>query len=53
MGRLIVVCVVLVLFAAAVLGQTPAPDCNELKTRLERAETKLKDWSELARYRAS
>ena len=52
MSRLMVVCVVL--FAgASVAGQTaaPTPDCAEMKTRLERAETRLNDWPALARYR--
>lgn len=52
--RLIVVGVVMVLCGASALaqtaGQTPAPDCTELKTRLERAEAKLNDWPALARY---
>ena len=47
MGRLIVVCVVLVLSGVSVFGQ----DCTELKTRLDRAEARLKDWPALARYR--
>ena len=51
MVRVIVVCAVLVLSGAAALAQTPAQDCSELKTRLERAETKLNDWPALARYR--
>jgi lysophospholipase L1-like esterase len=55
MVRLIVVCAVLVLPATASLGQTPVTtpntECTELKTRLDRAETKLSDWPALARYR--
>ena len=54
MVRLFVVWMVLLLSGVSIIGQTPsptpAPDCTELKTRLERAETKLNDWPELARY---
>jgi lysophospholipase L1-like esterase len=54
MVRLFVVWVVLLLSGVSIIGQTPSPtptlDCTELKTRLERAETKLNDWPELARY---
>lgn len=46
MGRVIVVCVVLVLSAVIAVAQ----ECDELKTRLDRAETRLKDWPALARY---
>ena len=46
MVRLIVFSVVL-LFSASINGQ----DCAELKTRLDRAETKLNDWAALKRYR--
>ena len=46
MGRLIVVCVLLVLSGVSVIAQ----DCEEMKTRLDRAETRLKDWPALARY---
>src|SRR5258705_9644949 len=53
--RLIVVCAVLLLSEASTLGQTPvqtpSPEYTELKTRLDRAETKLNDWPALARYR--
>jgi lysophospholipase L1-like esterase len=31
-------------------AQAPAPDCGEMKTRLDRAEARLKDWPALARY---
>ena len=48
-GRLIAVIVVLVC-AGFTLGQTPSPDCAEMKTRLDRAEARLKDWPALARY---
>jgi len=58
MGRVVLVCVALVLSGVAVFGQgttpvTPAlpPECGELKTRLDRAETRLSDWPALARYR--
>jgi lysophospholipase L1-like esterase len=53
MGRLMVVLVVLFLAGVPVVGQTvaPTPDCAEMKTRLERAETRLNDWPALARYR--
>ena len=47
MGRVIVVCVMLVLSGVMAVAQ----DCDELKTRLDRAETRLKDWPALARYR--
>ena len=30
---------------------TPSTDCTEMKTRLDRAETKLRDWPALDRYR--
>ena len=53
--RLMGCCVVMVLCGLSAVGQTagtvPAPDCTEMKTRLERAETKLSDWPALARYR--
>ena len=51
MGRVVLVCAVLVLTSASILGQTTPPECGELKTRLDRAETKLSDWPALARYR--
>ena len=47
MGRVIVVWVIVVLGGVSALGQ----DCNELKTRLDRAESRLRDWPALARYR--
>jgi lysophospholipase L1-like esterase len=46
MGRVIVGCLVLVLSGIAAFGQ----ECDEMKTRLDRAETRLKDWPALARY---
>lgn len=52
MGRLMLGWVVLFLAGVVTFGQTaPAPDCAEMKTRLERAETKLNDWPAFARYR--
>ena len=59
MSKAIFVCAVLVLSGVATLGQGTAPvvapavppECGEMKTRLERAETKLSDWPALARYR--
>lgn len=52
MGRLMMMCVVLFLVGLPVVGQTaaPTPDCAEMKTRLERAETRLNDWPALKRY---
>jgi lysophospholipase L1-like esterase len=53
MVRFIVFCLILFSSVATTFGQeTPAVavDCNELKTRLERAETKLNDWPALRRY---
>src|SRR5215207_9075159 len=50
-GKLIGVFGVLILSCGFTLAQAPAPDCAEMKTRLERAETKLNDWPALARYR--
>ena len=42
---------VLVLVATTVKAQTvPSDPCAELKTRAERAETRLKDWPALGRY---
>ena len=51
-GRWIGLWVILMLAGVAV-GQTPAAgsDCADIKTRLDRAETRLKDWPALARYR--
>src|ERR1044072_6283017 len=49
----IMICAVLAFSSAVAVGQTPtpSPDCGEMKTRLERAETRLNDWPALARYR--
>ncbi len=46
----ILICAALIWSGLAV-GQTPTPDCGEMKTRLDRAETRLNDWPALARYR--
>ena len=53
MGSVIVVCAMLVLCGMTAAAQTPSPtpDCAELKTRLERAETRVNDWPALGRYR--
>jgi lysophospholipase L1-like esterase len=53
MGRVIFVSAVLLFFRIGLMAQTPAPAdaCAELKTRLDRAETRLNDWPALARYR--
>ena len=45
-----VICAVL-LSCGFTLAQVTAPDCSEMKTRLDRAETRLNDWPALARYR--
>ena len=53
--RLILGFVVCLVCAVPALGQTtasvPNADCAEMKTRLERAETRLNDWPALGRYR--
>ncbi len=56
MLRLIICSILLALFATSATAQTetptPSPDpCAELKTRVDRAETRLRDWPALARYR--
>src|ERR1044072_2824131 len=57
MRRVVFVWAVLILSGVAVMGQTAAPaavlpaECVEMKTRLDRAETRLSDWPALARYR--
>ena len=57
MAKVVLVCAVLVLSGVAVMGQAAAivpavpSECVEMKTRLDRAETKLSDWPALARYR--
>jgi lysophospholipase L1-like esterase len=52
-ARLLLVWLVLVCAAMVAEAQvaTPSPDCGEMKTRLDRAESKLNDWPALARYR--
>jgi lysophospholipase L1-like esterase len=54
-ARLVGVFVVVIWACGFAFGQapvaTPSPDCGEMKTRLERAETRLNDWPALARYR--
>jgi lysophospholipase L1-like esterase len=49
----ILICVVLAFSSGVAIGQTPtpSPDCGEMKTRLDRAQTTLNDWPALARYR--
>ncbi len=54
MSRFILGCSFLFLIVPLCVAQTTSPpsgDCAELKTRFERAETTLKDWPALARYR--
>src|SRR5437868_4694421 len=41
---------VLLFFCRTISGQPTATDCTEVKTQLSRAETKLNDWPQLARY---
>ena len=54
MLRLITCSTLVLLFVFTASAQTPTPSpsdpCAELKTRAERAETRLKDWPALARY---
>lgn len=53
MFRIVTLLFALVLLSAVAQAQSvaPTPDpCAELKTRAERAETRLKDWPALARY---
>ena len=53
--RFSIICVMLICAFELAAGQTPvatpSPDCGEMKTRLDRAETRLNDWPALARYR--
>lgn len=53
-GRLVWIFVVVIWSCGFAFGQapaaTPSPDCAEMKTRLDRAEARLKDWPALARY---
>jgi lysophospholipase L1-like esterase len=46
----ILICAVLAFSSGVSFGQS-TPDCAEMKTRLDRAETRLNDWPALARYR--
>ena len=48
----IMICVILAFSCGFTFAQTltPSPDCAEMKTRADRAETRLKDWPALARY---
>lgn len=47
------ICVVAFLaFGAYAQTATPTPTCDEFKTRAERAENRLRDWQNLARYSA-
>jgi len=50
-SRLIVVSVLIALGFTVGRAQTVTNDCAEVKTQLTRAETRLKDWPALARYR--
>jgi len=53
MFRLLSAMLVLLFVSIAALAQTTATSsdpCAELKTRADRAETRLKDWPQLARY---
>lgn len=53
MCRFILCCSSVFLLGSLCMAQTPsqaATDCAELKTRAERAETRLKDWPALGRY---
>jgi lysophospholipase L1-like esterase len=52
-ARLVGVFVVVIWACGFAFGQVaaPSPDCGEMKTRLDRAETRLNDWPALARYR--
>src|ERR1044072_285254 len=44
------IAIVLSMFAC-VAAQPSATDCTEVKTQLTRAQTRLNDWPQLARYR--
>jgi len=53
MFRLLSVSLIILVLSIAGSAQAPATSsdpCAELKTRAERAETRLKDWPQLARY---
>jgi lysophospholipase L1-like esterase len=51
-NRLLGLFIALIFSCSFAIGQTSTPDCAEMKTRLDRAETRLKDWPALARYGA-
>src|ERR1700686_4727839 len=57
MKRCLTLCLFLIACAAIASAQTPTPSptpvdpCAEITTRAARAETRLKDWPALARYR--
>ena len=50
-SRLILVSALIALRFTVGCAQTATNDCAEIKTQLTRAETRLKDWPALARYR--
>lgn len=56
MLRPIICCLVIAICGASISAQTPTPSpspdpCAEVKTRADRAETRLRDWPAVARYR--
>src|SRR5262245_40231918 len=57
MNRLLVIVCILIASSAIALAQTASPSsnptdpCAEMTTRVTRAENRLKDWPQLARYR--
>jgi len=51
MIRLLVAVAIVLAAFACVAAQPPATDCAEVKTQLMRAQTRLNDWPQLARYR--
>ena len=50
MSRLFILIAMLLGVVACAAGQPGANDCTEVKTRLVRAQTRLNDWPQLARY---
>jgi len=50
MLKAFILIVAALIWPSLAVGQTPSPDCAEMKTRLDRAEVRLKDWPALARY---
>src|SRR6476660_10588785 len=54
MSRIFPIALMVFCIGMSASAQTPAPNsadpCAELKTRADRAETRLKDWAQLARY---